>query len=192
VRKKPWLWGLVLLAIPLIVGISYHYARVEESVCARAARAFPAFEAATPPRPAPRAGLAKADGGTATLADFRGGGLVVNFWATWCPPCVREMPSLDRLRAALRGDGIEVLAVSEDRGGAETVRAFYRENGIVHLPVLVDPGMAMAREARIPGLPATLLIDADGNEVGRVMGAAEWDAPEALALVRHCVGGETK
>jgi thiol-disulfide isomerase/thioredoxin len=123
-----------------------------------------------------------------TIADYRGRAVVLNFWATWCAPCVREMPSLDRLQAEVSGEGIEVLTLSEDRGGAPVIKRFYKKLGIRNLPVLVDKRGEVLRKLRVRGLPTTLLIDARGNEVGRVVGPTEWDSPEALALVRGCLG----
>lgn len=123
------------------------------------------------------------------LDEFRGRGLVLNFWATWCAPCVREMPSLDRLQAESPG-GIVVLAVSEDRGGVPVVEAFYRKNRISDLAVAVDTGLEAARGLGVRGLPTTLLIDPAGREIGRLAGAAEWDSPEAVAFIRSCIGQE--
>jgi thiol-disulfide isomerase/thioredoxin len=126
-----------------------------------------------------------AEGRETGLASFRGRGLVVNFWATWCPPCVAEMPALDRARAALAGDEIEVLPLSSDRGGRAQVDPFYARTGLKHLGVWLDPRGAAGRAFGIRGLPTTILIDRDGREVGRIEGPAEWDSPEAQALVRH-------
>lgn len=135
------------------------------------------------------AALAFSEGGEPrTIADYRGRGLVVNFWATWCAPCVREMPALDRLHATLAPDGIAVLALSEDFKGAPVVRKFYARNGIAHLPVATDRRGRLVHRLGIAGLPTTILIDAAGSEVGRVVGPAEWDAPEVVSFVRACVG----
>ena len=126
------------------------------------------------------------DGGKRrTIADYRGSGVVMNFWATWCAPCVREMPSLDRLQAKVRG--IRVLALSVDRGGASVVETFYRKHGIANLDVLVDRGAKLMRKLGVRGLPTTLLIDADGDEVGRVVGPVEWDSGPVRALIRRTI-----
>jgi|APTNR8051073442_1049403.scaffolds.fasta_scaffold03335_10 thiol-disulfide isomerase/thioredoxin len=122
-----------------------------------------------------------------TFADFQGEALVVNFWATWCAPCVKEMPALDRLAEAVDGDGITVLALSADREGADVVRAFYDVNALNNLAVSLDRRMAVSRALGIPGLPTTVLIDRDGREIGRLVGAAEWDAPEAVDFLRRCL-----
>lgn len=121
------------------------------------------------------------------LADFAGRGLVVNLWATWCPPCVEEMPSLDRLAEFARADGIEVLALSQDRGGAEAVQAFYRRTGVRHLAVWLDPRGAAARAWGARGLPTTFIIDRAGQLAARLEGAAAWDGPAMRARIRALV-----
>lgn len=122
-----------------------------------------------------------------TLADFKGQALVVNLWATWCAPCVTEMPALDRLSETVSGDGIAVLPLSADREGAPVIQAFFATNGIGHLPVMVDRMGKVARALGVPGLPTTVLYDREGREVGRVVGIAEWDAPDAVAFLRTCL-----
>jgi thiol-disulfide isomerase/thioredoxin len=135
------------------------------------------------PRPAPDAPLQDGDGNPVRLADHRGKVLLVNFWATWCAPCVRELPSLDRLNAKHAGPDFEVLAVSADFGGAHQVRPFYAEHGIRSLALILDKGGALRRAAGVRALPTTLLIDRAGNELGRLQGVAEWDTPEVEALL---------
>ena len=120
-----------------------------------------------------------------TIADYRGSGVVMNFWATWCAPCVREMPSLDRLQAKV--PGIRVLALSVDRGGAPVIENFYRQHGIANLDVLADRGAKLMRKLRVRGLPTTLLIDAGGFEVGRVVGPVEWDSGPVRALIGRTI-----
>jgi thiol-disulfide isomerase/thioredoxin len=126
-------------------------------------------------------------GGERTLADYRGKALVVNLWATWCAPCVKEMPALNRLSETVEADGIAVLPLSADREGAPVVEKFYAVNGIGHLPVMIDRMGKVARALAAPGLPTTVLYDREAKEVGRVIGPAEWDAPEAIAFLRACL-----
>ena len=125
-----------------------------------------------------------------TIADYRGSGVVMNFWATWCAPCVREMPSLDRLQA--EAPGIRVLALSVDRGGAPVIETFYRKYGISNLDVLADRGAKLMRKLGVRGLPTTLLIDSEGNEVGRVVGPAEWDQGPLRALIGRTIEARPK
>jgi thiol-disulfide isomerase/thioredoxin len=121
------------------------------------------------------------------LADYRGRVVVLNLWATWCVPCRREMPSLDRLQSKLGGTDLAVLAVSLDRGEREQIVAFYDELGISNLAVLRDPSASLGRALRAPGLPTTLVIDRQGEEVGRVLGDAEWDGPAAVELLETLI-----
>ncbi len=136
-------------------------------------------------RPVPAAGFMALDGSEFSLADFRGRVVALNFWATWCGPCIREMPSLDRLQAALGGADFTVVLISQDRNGAEVVQPFLAKLGLENLTSYLDPTFALFRAMGGRGLPTTILIDADGNELGRIAGAAEWDTPEALALIRY-------
>ncbi|MDD9875839.1 MAG: TlpA disulfide reductase family protein [Magnetovibrio sp.] len=122
------------------------------------------------------------------LADHMGRGVVLNFWATWCAPCVREMPQLDRLKALIAGNGVDVLTVSEDRKGVPVVKKFYETNNLHDLEILVDPGGKLLRALKVRGLPTTVLFGADGREEGRVAGIAEWDSPEAVKFLRDCLG----
>ena len=138
-------------------------------------------------KPTASAAFADADGGAASLADFRGKVVLVNVWATWCAPCVREMPTLDRLAAALGGEDFAVVAISVDRQGLPAVARFYDTHGIADLPPFVDPSYAVPRALGVVGLPTTLLLDRAGREIGRLVGGAEWDSPEAIALIRHFV-----
>ncbi len=119
-----------------------------------------------------------------TLAEFQGKVVLLNLWATWCEPCIREMPSLERLQAALAGRDFTVLALSQDRGGLPLVEKFYQQHGL-KLDMFVDKTTTAARSLKARGLPTTFLIDAEGREIGRFEGAADWDAPEAVALLRY-------
>lgn len=123
-----------------------------------------------------------------TISDFRGQGVVLNFWATWCAPCIKEMPALVRLKELVSEDNITVLALSEDRGGAEKVIPFFKKLGINGLEVLIDKRGKVARKSGVRGLPVTILIDAEGLERGRVTGIAQWDSADVVDFVRRCIG----
>jgi len=117
------------------------------------------------------------------LGSFRGRVVVLNFWATWCPPCVAEMPSLERLHRALGPEGLAVVTVSTDED-PDALREFVTRYGLT-LPVLLDPGgRVAATDYRTTGYPETFVIDRAGSLVQHTIGPAEWDAPEALAHFR--------
>jgi thiol-disulfide isomerase/thioredoxin len=125
-----------------------------------------------------------------TVGDFRGRVVVLNVWATWCVPCRKEMPTLDRLQARLGGKDFLVVALSIDRKGVEAVRGFYQEVGVENLAIYVDPSGKGSHALAIPGVPTTLLIDREGPEVARKMGEAEWDSPEMVSLVERTTHGQ--
>jgi len=140
-----------------------------------------------PPRPAPLTAFHIAAGDKVTLASFKGKVILVNFWATWCAPCVREMPSLDRLQAAIGPDKFQIIAVNEDRAGPEKALPFLKKLGIEHFTSYFDRHMALARALHLRGMPTSYLIDGKGNVIGSLAGIAEWDAPEAVALIRYYI-----
>ena len=121
------------------------------------------------------------------LADFRGKVVLLNIWATWCAPCRREMPTLERLQAELGGPDFEVVALSIDRKGLPVVKEFYQELGLQELAMYVDEAGAAQRALNALGLPTTLLLDRDGSEIGRLLGPAEWDSPEMVSFIRGYV-----
>ena len=144
------------------------------------------FTPTAPGKPMPDAVFARDDGSAVTLADYAGRMVVLNFFATWCVPCRREMPSLDRLQATLGDRGVVVVTVSEDRAGFEVIAPFFAEIGVRHLnEVLLDKSMRGMRSLHVLGLPTTIVYGADGVERGRLAGPAEWDSPEALALLEY-------
>nr|WP_255635565.1 TlpA disulfide reductase family protein [Azospirillum sp. 412522] len=140
------------------------------------------------PKPMPPLSFVDAEGRRIDLADFKDRVILLNLWATWCGPCVKEMPSLDRLQAQLGGDAFQVVALSLDRGGRTAVEPFYRKTGVEHLTVFLDPGSESMKALSLRGLPTTVLVDPDGRELGRVEGAVEWDSPEVVAFLRQFLG----
>jgi thiol-disulfide isomerase/thioredoxin len=119
-----------------------------------------------------------------TLADWRGKVVLLNLWATWCVPCRKEMPGLDRLQQELGSDKFEVVAISVDRKGVPGARKFLDDIKVGKLAVYVDTTLRTTSQLGAVGLPATLLIDADGREIGRLLGPAEWDSEDAKRLIR--------
>lgn len=136
------------------------------------------------PRALPELWFRDGDGHPKSLADFHGKVVVLNVWATWCGPCRKEMPTLDRLQAELGGSGFEVVALSIGRAGVDVVRKFFGEIGIRNLALYIDESGKALRELGIFGLPATLLIDREGREIGHLVGPADWDTPEMIAFIR--------
>ena len=135
---------------------------------------------------APAAAFTAPDGRRVTFADFRGKPLLVNLWATWCAPCVAEMPTLDDAAGKL-GDTVRVLAVSQDLDGAAKVAPFFAGRKFRHLQPYLDPGIALSTAFQA-NLPVTVLYDAQGREVWRRMGGYEWNTPEALAAIGEATG----
>ena len=139
------------------------------------------------PHPVPRdaGALRFSDGNGApkSLADFRGRVVLLNVWATWCPPCREEMPTLDRLQASLGGPDFEVLIVSIDAEGLPVVRTFFKQIGIEHLHPYID-SLHEVRTLGATGVPLTLLIDREGREVARKLGPATWDDPKVVQTIR--------
>ena len=138
------------------------------------------------PKPVAAINFDDAQGRSRNLADFKGKVVLLNIWATWCGPCRKEMPALDRLQAALGGPDFEVVALSIDRGGMDAVRKFLADIGIRNLAMYLDSSGQALRTLSALGLPTTLLIDREGREIGRLIGPAEWDSPEMIEFVR-CV-----
>ncbi len=140
------------------------------------------------PKPMPPLSFVDAEGRRVDLADFKDRVILLNLWATWCGPCVKEMPSLDRLQGQLGGDAFQVVALSLDRGGRTAVEPFYKKTGVEHLTVFLDPGSESMKALSLRGLPTTILVDPEGRELGRVEGAVEWDSPEVVAFLRQFLG----
>jgi len=135
--------------------------------------------------PAPEFQLPDLQGGEVALAALRGRVVFVNFWATWCPPCRDEAPSLQRLYNQLGSDNFEILAVSIDAPGAQgEVAEFGREFGLT-FPILLDPNKGAHRAYGVTGVPETYMIDPQGRLVERFIGPRDWDDPRYVRTVRR-------
>jgi len=139
-------------------------------------------------RPLPAFAFLDVDGGEKTMAEFAGQGVVINLWATWCPPCVAEMPALERLARSLAAERIAVLPFSSDRGGRAVVEAFYQRLGLTGLGIWLDPRGAAARAMGVRALPTTIIVDRGGQERARLEGDAAWDTAPFVAAIRRLVG----
>lgn len=124
-------------------------------------------------------------GGTHRLADYAGQVILLNFWATWCAPCREEMPSLDALQTEMGGDDFQVVTVATGRNAPAKIKEFFEETGVTTLPVLLDPKQQLARDMGVLGLPVSVLIDRDGNEVARLLGDADWSGEAAREVIRQ-------
>lgn len=144
---------------------------------------------ASAPQPVADIRFQDAEGKPFSLPNFRGKVVLLNVWATWCAPCRKEMPALDRLQQKLGGPDFQVVALSIDSSGAVSVRRFYDEIGIHALGIYVDPTTEATGKLRILGIPTTLLLDREGRERWRKAGPAEWDSPEIIESLRAKLRG---
>lgn len=122
------------------------------------------------------------DDASVSLADFKGKPMLLNLWATWCIPCIREMPMLDALAGSTAGT-LQVVTVSQDLKGSEVVDPFFAKHGYKNLKAYTDPDVKLSLELQAPGLPVTILVDKDGKEVWRITGDIDWMGPEAKKLI---------
>jgi thiol-disulfide isomerase/thioredoxin len=147
------------------------------------------FAADKTPLAVPQVAISNAAGARLSLATFKGRYVLLNLWAPWCAPCVRELPALARLQSAVPAAGFSVVAVDVGRGSAADARSFLDAHGAKTLGTYVDSDIALIRAFGVYGLPLSVLIDPKGREVGRAVGPAAWDSPAAIAyfsdLAKH-------
>ncbi|GFE48855.1 thioredoxin [Roseobacter cerasinus] len=141
------------------------------------------------PKATPNVAYQLADGaGEQTLEAYRGKHILLNFWATWCAPCRKEMPQLSELQAEFGGDSFEVVTIATGRNSPAGIQKFFDEIGVDNLPRHQDPKQALASQMGIFGLPITVLIDPEGNEVARLRGDADWASDSAKAIIAAVIG----
>jgi len=155
---------------------------------AAALKPFPLLGAGPAPTNLPDLRLLSGNGKIYGISDFAGQGIVLNCWATWCGPCVEEMPSLARLATQIQAAGIAVVPLSSDRGGKEVVENFYRTHEITGLPIWLDPDGDAVHALKLRGIPTTLIIDRQGRERDRLEGAVDWATPDSIAKIKSLVG----
>lgn len=129
------------------------------------------------------------EAGEGRLSDYRGKHIVLNFWATWCAPCRKEMPHLDALQKALGGDDFQVVTLATGRNSPAKIQAFFAEHGIDGLTRHQDPRQTIAREMSVLGLPITVIIDPEGREIARLRGDADWNSDSAHDIIKALVAG---
>jgi thiol-disulfide isomerase/thioredoxin len=135
------------------------------------------------PTPGPLATVFQDSAGAdVTLASFKGKVVVVNFWATWCAPCVKEMPTLNALQSQM-GDKLKVIAISQDRDGAKVTVPFIQKNGWKDVSYFDEPKSRFQRDAQLRGLPTTIILDQTGQEVGRLEGTIDWTRNDVKAVL---------
>jgi thiol-disulfide isomerase/thioredoxin len=147
------------------------------------------FQLSGQPKPLPELGFTDADDKPLKLADYKGKAVLLNFWATWCPPCVKEMPSLDRLQGQIGKDKFVILPLSLDGPSRPKVAPFYQDKNLTNLEVYFDKGRKAMQALDVSILPTSILVDAEGRELGRLEGEADWTQPEALVLMKAAIGG---
>jgi thiol-disulfide isomerase/thioredoxin len=140
------------------------------------------------PRQLPQISFSDGLGRSLTLNQFHGSFILLNIWATWCPPCKEEMASLDRLALLLADKNISVVPISIDVSGLVAVRSFYKRQGLNNLSIYVDPSKTVMDALAIVGIPTTLLIDREGREIGRMAGPAAWDAAASMKHISEMTG----
>lgn len=136
--------------------------------------------------PAPDFTFPGLDGEKISLSDKRGLVVLINVWATWCPPCVEEMPSMEKLYKKFKGEKFEILAVSIDADGAKAVASFMKKHRLT-FPALLDPEGTIKTTYRVTGVPESFIVDKEGILVGKIIGARDWAAPEVFKLFRDLI-----
>ena len=131
------------------------------------------------------------EGAELYLSDFAGKHVLVNFWATWCAPCRKEMPMLSELQAEFGGDAFEVVTIATGRNNLTGIRKFMEEIEVDNLPLYLDPKSTLARDMAVLGLPITVILDPDGQEIARMRGDAEWNSESAKNIIRALIGAES-
>jgi thiol-disulfide isomerase/thioredoxin len=142
------------------------------------------FKLTRPPSPVPDLEFVDVNDQPLRIADFTGQARLINLWATWCAPCVKEMPSLDRLQEAMPRDRFLVMPISVDGPSRAKVVPFYKERNLLDLHIYYDKSRKAMSVLGVSLLPTSILVDPAGRELGRLEGDADWDTPEGFALMR--------
>lgn len=183
---------MIVTGVTTVVLVSYFSA--EQTLTINSSESVPSTSLRFPiheePKPLPALSFVDGNRQKRTLASFKEKLVLLNIWATWCGPCREEMPTLDRLQAQLGSKAFEVVALSIDNADITLIEDFYEELNLDSLATYVDPtGSAMAI-LNVNGIPATLLVSPQGEELGRMLGPAEWDAPEIVETIRQYLPAE--
>ncbi len=142
-------------------------------------------------QPAGTAEFSAFDGSPISLKAYKGKWVLLNFWATWCAPCRKEMPMLSELQTEFGGDDFEVVTIATGRNPPPAMKSFFDEIGIDNLPLYRDPKSGLAREMGVLGLPITVILNPEGEEVARMRGDANWASDNAKDILRTILGRDT-
>jgi thiol-disulfide isomerase/thioredoxin len=178
-----WKFTAPAAAILILIGAGLLYVMGGGAVHAKPPEALSALAFDPAPKALPQVAFADAAGARHTLAAFKGRYVLLNLWATWCAPCVKELPALSRLQAALPGR-LAVVTVNVGRGTAADTAQFLKDHNAANLPVYLDSNLALLRVFGDSGLPLSVLIDPQGREIARAANPPDWDTPEAIAYFR--------
>lgn len=194
---------IILVVLAGVYGIAHRRSNPADAACQAAVntakRVAPlvhgevaALSPAQAPFRLPDLAFKDAQGRDVMLADWRGRGVLLNLWATWCVPCRREMPALDALQAILGGPDFQVVAVNIDTRDPQKPLAFLKDVGITHLAYYSDPSARVFEDLKAAGkafgMPTTVLVDRSGCEIGTMAGPAEWASDEGVKLVHAAIG----
>lgn len=155
--------------------------------CAPAHADMDGFESYTTPRKAPAISFQNEFGKTLTLNNFKGKIVLLNIWATWCPPCRAEMPGLDTLQRSFPADKFAVVAIATDQLGKERVQPFFTENSLDNLHMYLNSSMKIMDAFNLQGIPSSYIIDENGMLRGKLEGGADWDTPSAKKLIQSYI-----
>ena len=194
VKKKTALNNYVainLAIMAIIAAVSSTYAIAETKNSALLKGELTRFKPALSIINAPDTPFTDGYGQKLTLKNYRGQMILVNFWATWCAPCIKEMPSLERLQNKFKSSSLKVLAISVDHGGWAKINPFVKRMNLNNLSVFHDVSSKLMFRLKVKGLPTTILFDHQGIELGRLTGPAEWDSDEVTTLIQHHLTRQT-
>lgn len=186
-------FALIALLAAVVVGAAYiasQKSQLPQRLRALAVGDMIRFEIFERSQPTPATAFEDRAGNAVTLASFPGQVILANFWATWCVPCLVEMPALNRLQQRMGSEKFKVITISLDRNGYEVIDPFFAENRIDALEAYLDRSNKLSLEVGAIGLPTTVLIDAQGRWLGRYIGDADWDSDAAVQFLEAAITGE--
>lgn len=172
----------ILAGLSLVAGLAFLYVILGQAVHAPPT-ALPRLQLETP-IPGPAESFSDAQGKPHSLAEYRGRFVLLNVWATWCAPCLRELPALSRLSGEIPSGRLAIVAVAVPPGDVARAALFLRENDAPGLRPYFDTGAGLLRSLRANGLPVTILVAPDGKEIGRAVGAQRWDEKGSLEYLK--------